>query len=71
MLVLSRKCDETIFIGDDISVTVTRISHDKVRLGISAPPAVQVLRAELRDERRRSPAGAAEEQDAERWDGFS
>ena len=47
MLVLSRKQTERIKLGDSIVVTVVRVSGDKVRLGIEAPPNVLVLRDEL------------------------
>ena len=47
MLVLSRKQTERIRLGDSIVVTVVRVSGDKVRLGIEAPPDVVVLREEL------------------------
>ncbi len=48
MLVLSRKQAERIRLGESIVVTVVRVSGDKVRLGIEAPPDVLVLRDELR-----------------------
>jgi carbon storage regulator len=47
MLVLSRKQSERIRLGDSIVVTIVRVSGDKVRLGIEAPPNVVVLRDEL------------------------
>ncbi|MEM8678875.1 MAG: carbon storage regulator [Pseudomonadota bacterium] len=47
MLVLSRKQTERIKLGDSIVVTVVRVSGDKVRLGIEAPPNILVLRDEL------------------------
>ena len=47
MLVLSRKQTERIKLGDSIVVTVVRVSGDKVRLGIEAPPDIVVLRDEL------------------------
>ena len=47
MLVLSRKQAERIKLGDSIVVTVVKVSGDKVRLGIEAPPDVLVLRGEL------------------------
>jgi carbon storage regulator len=47
MLVLSRKEAQRIRLGDSIVVTVVRVSGDKVRLGIEAPPDVLVLRDEL------------------------
>ena len=48
MLVLSRKLDESIRIGDEISVKVLGVSGQQVRLGIDAPREVQIDRAELR-----------------------
>jgi carbon storage regulator len=50
MLVLSRKQNERIRVGDSVVVTVVRVSGDKVRIGIEAPPTVRVLRDELEDE---------------------
>ena len=47
MLVLSRKLDESIQIGDEISVKVLGVSGQQVRLGIQAPRDVQIDRAEL------------------------
>lgn len=47
MLVLSRKCEESIEIGDDIVITVVGIHGDKVRLGITAPADVPVHREEI------------------------
>jgi carbon storage regulator len=47
MLVVTRSTDETISIGNDITVTVRRIEGDKVRIGITAPSSVVILRGEL------------------------
>ena len=47
MLVLSRKENERLRLGDSIVVTVVRLQGDKVRLGIEAPADVLVLREEL------------------------
>ena len=47
MLVLTRKADEQIMIGDDITVTVVRVRGNKVRIGIEAPRHVRVMRGEL------------------------
>lgn len=47
MLVLSRKKDEKIVIGDSISIMVIDIRGDKVRLGIEAPREVTVHRQEV------------------------
>jgi carbon storage regulator len=59
MLVLSRKQTERIKLGDSIVVTVVRVSGDKVRLGIEAPPDVLVLRDELAPKQPRKPRHAA------------
>lgn len=48
MLVLSRKVDEVIQIGDSIRIVVVRIGSDKVRIGIEAPPDVPIHREEVR-----------------------
>jgi len=47
MLVLSRKLNETIKIGDDIELRVLEIKNDTVRLGIEAPKSIEILRGEL------------------------
>ena len=47
MLVLSRYKDQSIYIGDDIVVTVVDVRGDRVRLGIDAPPNVPVHRREI------------------------
>ena len=49
MLVLSRKVGERILIGDNIAVTVVRISGGGVRLGIEAPTELPVVREELHE----------------------
>ena len=47
MLVLSRKVNERVHIGEEVSIVVTQIRGDKVRLGIEAPKEIKVLRDEL------------------------
>ena len=47
MLVLSRKVGERILLGNDIRITVVRISGGGVRLGIEAPADVAVVREEV------------------------
>lgn len=47
MLVLTRKVGEEIIIGGSITVTVTSIDANKVRIGISAPPDVRIDREEI------------------------
>ena len=47
MLVLSRRRDESIIIGNDIKIVVVEVRGDKVRLGIEAPNDVSVHRMEV------------------------
>ena len=47
MLVLSRRLDETLIIGDDIKITVLGVSGNQIRIGITAPKEVSVHREEV------------------------
>lgn len=47
MLVLSRKVDDTIIIGDNIKIQVIKMKGNTIRLGIEAPSDVKILRGEL------------------------
>ena len=47
MLVLTRKTDQQIMIGDDIKITLLRIRPNSVRVGIEAPRNIRILRGEL------------------------
>ena len=47
MLVLTRKQNEKILIGEDITITITKVEGGKVRVGIEAPSDVPVRREEL------------------------
>jgi carbon storage regulator len=55
MLVLSRKEGERLVIGDNVIITVNRISGNRITLGIDAPREVRIVRGELeaKDEARR------------------
>jgi carbon storage regulator len=46
MLILTRKVDEVLVIGDHIKVTVIEIRGKQIRLGIEAPPGLLILREE-------------------------
>jgi len=60
MLVLSRRRDETIMIGEEVEITVVDIRGDKVRLGITAPARIPVHRKEVYDAIKRENTAAAE-----------
>ena len=62
MLVLSRKKDEKIIIGDNITIMVIEIRGDKVRLGIEAPREVTVHRQEVYEAIQREQNGQSGEQ---------
>jgi carbon storage regulator len=47
MLVLTRKTNQSIMIGDEVEVSVLAVSRDKIRLGITAPREVPVFRKEV------------------------
>ena len=47
MLVLSRRANESLFIGDDIKITVLDIRGGQVRIGITAPDSIKVHREEV------------------------
>jgi carbon storage regulator len=49
MLVLTRRIDESLTIGDSITITVLGIEGDKVKLGIKAPREITILRQEIYD----------------------
>ncbi|MFK7856806.1 MAG: carbon storage regulator CsrA [Granulosicoccus sp.] len=49
MLILTRRVDERIFIGDNITLCVLDIEGNRVRLGLDAPKDVSILREEVRD----------------------
>ena len=47
MLVLTRKTNQSIMIGDDIEISILSVAGDKVRIGIAAPRDVDVFRKEV------------------------
>lgn len=50
MLILSRKLEESIIIDDNIEIKVVELGNGRVKLGISAPREIEILRKELYDE---------------------
>ena len=49
MLILQRKAGESLFIGDEIEVSVLSVEAGRVRLAIDAPKSVSILRSELKN----------------------
>ena len=47
MLILSRKTNQKILVGDDIELTIIEIRGDQVKVGINAPSSVKVFREEI------------------------
>jgi carbon storage regulator len=47
MLVLTRKSNQSIMIGDEIEISVLSVMGDKVRIGIQAPRSIPVYRREV------------------------
>lgn len=60
MLILTRKKNETLRIGEDILLTIVDVQGDQVRLGITAPREVRILRQELYEAVRDSNTEAAQ-----------
>ena len=50
MLVLTRRANEAILLGDDIRITVLEVEGERVKIGIEAPKSLKILRSELLDE---------------------
>jgi carbon storage regulator len=50
MLVLSRKVGEKLLIGDQVEITVVRVSQNSVRLGVDAPKHFSIVRQEIKEE---------------------
>ena len=59
MLVLTRKSNQSIMIGDEIEISVLAIMGEKVRIGIKAPRSVPVFRREVYVEMREDANGSS------------
>jgi carbon storage regulator len=66
MLVLTRKTNQSIMIGDDIEVSVLSVVGEKVRIGIQAPGEVPVFRTEIHREIQRQQGGEGRSTEAVR-----
>ncbi len=58
MLVLTRKPNEEIIIGDNIRITVVEVAPGRVKIGITAPKSVRVDRAEIHEKKQQEAAPA-------------
>jgi carbon storage regulator len=63
VLVLSRKCEQSLLVGEDITITVLAIEGERVKLGIEAPRSVTVLRTEVHDQLQMANADAGKHLD--------
>jgi carbon storage regulator len=59
VLVLTRKLNESIMIGEDVEISVVEVKGDQVKLGISAPKRIKVHRKEIFDAIQRENIAAA------------
>ena len=60
MLVLSRKKDEVIVVGDAIEITIVDIRGDQVKVGVTAPKSISIHRKEIYDAIQRENLAAAQ-----------
>ncbi|MFN9916749.1 MAG: carbon storage regulator [Pirellulaceae bacterium] len=70
MLVLSRKEGERLMIGDDITLVISKISGNRVSIGIEAPNGVKIVRSELTDGALPSGPGKGTESSMQRVQGL-
>jgi len=68
MLVLARKLDEAIVIGENITVKVVAIENGMVKLGIDAPREISIIRTELIERVRQTNQAALQEHGFDRGD---
>jgi carbon storage regulator len=71
MLVISRKENQKIKIGDDIEIVVVSIDKNQVKIGIEAPKEVQILRSELLEDIKNENIKANKEVSLEKLQEFS
>ncbi len=59
MLALSRHCNESIVLGNDIEITILEVKGDQVKIGINAPKSLPIYRKEIYTQIQQSNAEAA------------
>ncbi len=63
MLILTRRIGETFKVGDEVSVTVLGVRGSQIRIGISAPRAIDVYREEIYDKRKNADKQSVEKKE--------
>lgn len=58
MLILTRRVGETLYVGDDVTVTVLGVKGNQVRIGVTAPKDVEVHREEIYERIKQEGIGA-------------
>jgi len=71
MLVLTRKKNQKIMIGDDIEITIVDIRNEQIKLGINAPGHIKVFRKEVYDSIQEENKAATESVSPEQLKGLS
>ncbi len=59
MLILSRRAGEAFFVGEDVEIIILETRGDKVKIGINAPPQVNLARSELKETQKANLAAAS------------
>ncbi len=70
MLILSRKTNQKICVGDSIEITIIDVRGDQVKIGVQAPKSVKVFRKEIYDEIQRENKAALETGDIDSLPSF-
>lgn len=65
MLVVTRRAGDAVCIGEDVEITVLEVAGDRIKLGVSAPREIKVVRKELKEIARLNRQSALEDADAE------
>lgn len=70
MLILTRRSNERIFIGEDVVLVVLGIENNRVKLGIEAPSEIAILREEIVDDSKKAKFNTDSESDNDNFNGL-